>query len=283
MPLTIVTKPSNDSQFFEKVCLPEALEQYKFLQKLGLKSEIGLFTIKLTCQGYMHKVTLSVSASSLMKKPINQFDSMDKNACLEVSHEIFKMTKSIGVGTPSITKAAYDVTKMVDSDYIGSGPGYFYAKSKNSPNEEAADVQKVVEVQKSADVQKAAKFFNKKTLRSMPRVFLRNADMLGQPVNGTDSASVYYVAALSPSVKVAIRFIGKGLSFRVEGTISDKDRKNLMENGFTPKMKDHKENHWSLQLIAEPKHRSRALGALLMGLGLEFTQQVNSIYLVDEK
>lgn len=99
-----------------------------------------------------------------------------------------------------------------------------------------------------------------------PQVKLSKATMLFQPVSSTSSGSTYYVVALNPNLKIAARYKGTSLSVRAEGDIN-KYHDKLVEVGFSISSGG---SHASFHCEAEGCLWKKAIGAAILGLGLDF-------------
>jgi hypothetical protein len=103
---------------------------------------------------------------------------------------------------------------------------------------------------------------------------LRDATVLGQPVYGTSAGSVYWLVAKSPTLKLAARLQhgGGSISVRAEGDLTEKEKQLLVQAGFSAN-KDYLSMHMSCDGIPHGK----VVGALLMGIGLEFEEQIATV------
>lgn len=101
---------------------------------------------------------------------------------------------------------------------------------------------------------------------------LATASKLLQPVKGTSLGVVYYTIALSDNLRLAVRKISSPanrVSFRVEGTATPAEKVKLQEAGMIQST-----GYWSMHLECEDVSMARVVGAFLMGLGINFNQQV---------
>jgi hypothetical protein len=101
---------------------------------------------------------------------------------------------------------------------------------------------------------------------------LAAAGKMYQPVRGTSAGSVYAVVAMSESMKVAVRVGPEKLSVRVEGSCVGlpATSKKLVEMGF----QQSKGSHYSMHMNCGNVPIERVIGAVLAGLGMEFTTPV---------
>jgi hypothetical protein len=102
---------------------------------------------------------------------------------------------------------------------------------------------------------------------------LKNALLLGQPVLGTSPSSVYYTVAMSQRIKMAIRLSGGTMSVRVEGKPTEAEVKTLAAAGLS----GHSSKHYSMHLNVDDVPPARVLGALLLGIGIEFDDQLTTM------
>lgn len=106
--------------------------------------------------------------------------------------------------------------------------------------------------------------------KKMSKVELLYATNIYQRVQGTSSGSTYICVAISQDMRVAVRFKGTNnttVSIRAEGN-TEKYKKNLETAGLDIKDDKYASVHLNCdsQLLA-----TRAVGAVLMGMGIEFT------------
>ena len=103
---------------------------------------------------------------------------------------------------------------------------------------------------------------------SLPKVKLKDATALYQPVDGTSSTSIYICVGTAGALKFAARRKNESLSIRVEGPVAaHKDA--LVAAGFNEEYiaKGYTSVHFhGIDLLMQ----QRALGAVLMGTGLAF-------------
>jgi hypothetical protein len=131
--------------------------------------------------------------------------------------------------------------------------------------------EKVVKMQisKSAKVKVPKGCFDTSKMLTAPTVTMMEATKLYQPVRGTSSGSRYFMFAISPALRVAVRWkstpSSEGLALRVEGS--------GLTNPYTVKMLEQigldkkSDTHMSAHLTAANDIEARkALGALLFAL-----------------
>lgn len=108
----------------------------------------------------------------------------------------------------------------------------------------------------------------------LPKVKLRDAEAVGQPVGGTGSSSTYYVIALTPTLRMAARLVpGENkLSVRVEGAVTPAEQKTLLAMGVE-KTSDH---HWSCHFFLDKVPLERVIGAVVFGSGFDWIDKVEN-------
>jgi len=108
------------------------------------------------------------------------------------------------------------------------------------------------------------------------KVKLIDATKMYQPVEGTSSGSTYHCIAIAGLLKFAARRKGQDLSIRVEGPV-EKFADELVAAGFNdtylPKGYTSVHFHGVDDMLAQ-----RALGAVLMGTGLEFATPIPHLH-----
>jgi hypothetical protein len=108
-----------------------------------------------------------------------------------------------------------------------------------------------------------------KEMKTMPTVKLRDAYGLYQPVQGTSAGSRYYVVAGNDELKVAARWVGGSLSIRIEGPkINQHAAKVAAVFGAVHAKQLYASLH--LDVGNDPVLANKALGAVLLGLGVPF-------------
>lgn len=100
---------------------------------------------------------------------------------------------------------------------------------------------------------------------------LKDATELYQSVGGTSPGAVYHSVAICTDLKIAARYKNKTLSVRFEGDIK-KYKSNLVEAGIgVPNSKPYASMHLD---IGDKVLAQKALGAIIVGLGVPFTTSV---------
>lgn len=110
--------------------------------------------------------------------------------------------------------------------------------------------------------------FDKAKLKSAEPIKLRDATMLYQPVRGSSPNSRYFLVAANKDLRIAARYKGNSLSVRIEGPAWEKYAEKISECGFDHVAVD--KGYASLHLhVVNHVVASKALGAILMGIGIE--------------
>lgn len=123
--------------------------------------------------------------------------------------------------------------------------------------------------------------FPQAKMLSYPTVMLRDATQMYQPVNGTSPGSRYFVVAGSNDVRVAARYTNKKLSVRIEGPGLLKFKKEVDGVGMTF---GDASSYASMHLNADTHViAGKALGAILMGLGIPMTSPLPNINVIAGK
>jgi hypothetical protein len=110
--------------------------------------------------------------------------------------------------------------------------------------------------------------FDLAKLKTAPAVKLRDATKLYQPVSGSSAGSRYYVVAGNNDIRVAARLKGKALSVRIEGPNFVNAKKAIAGVGFQV---NEASAYASMHLnVEDDVLAAKTVGALLMGLGVQF-------------
>lgn len=104
------------------------------------------------------------------------------------------------------------------------------------------------------------------------KVPLAHATELLQKVRGTDASSTYYAVALSDRMKVGARVKNTALSLRLEGPMSEMDKKKAESVGFLQSSQGHLSVHIDCKNV--PPHA--VLGGMLFRLGVSFPHIVTN-------
>lgn len=107
------------------------------------------------------------------------------------------------------------------------------------------------------------------------RVRLEEATELYQPVFGTDPQSKYYVVGIADGLKVAARIASDNVSLKVVGTRINEIKDRLTSLGFSGKEK----GHWSAHITCSHTTPSKLIGAVLLGLGVEFETGIPNVHI----
>ena len=106
-----------------------------------------------------------------------------------------------------------------------------------------------------------------KTTKALPLVF---ATKLYQPVKGSSKGSRYFVAGISPELRVAARYQGGSLSVRVEGENWEAHKSLVDDVGLDLA---NKGNYASAHMpINDPVLAAKTLGCILAGLSVKGVQ-----------
>jgi hypothetical protein len=100
---------------------------------------------------------------------------------------------------------------------------------------------------------------------------LADATAIGQRVRGTSPDSVYIVTAVSPTVRLAMRTKNGQLSVRAEGTPTNGEITSMKKFGLT-EGSSSEGSYWSMHMSLGGVPVARVIGAVLMGLGIDFMQ-----------
>ena len=123
--------------------------------------------------------------------------------------------------------------------------------------------------------------FDSNKVHTAEPVQLAEAVALYQPVRGTSANSRYFLVAANDYLRIGARWRPKhnSLSIRIEGEGFTKHKKNITEAGFEPK-KDYASLH--LACTTETVAR-KALGAVIMGLGVTIETPIPDLSVIAEK
>ena len=110
---------------------------------------------------------------------------------------------------------------------------------------------------------------------------LWSADRMYQPVSASTPGKRYYVVALCKALRIAAKYHSNELSVRIEGPLLEENVKTLVKvfpNASTGK------NYCSLHLsCSDEEIASRALGAILMGSGVDWETPLPKLELIKNK
>jgi hypothetical protein len=269
------------------------------------KFEVGVAFFAVTIKGmaatngkeFAYGATLSANTSSLMKGKV---DTAVKSACAKsldemlLNAEKFLLDTGANLGIPPGGKSfSFQPTvnvKFSGKDAVPSG--------KEMPADPPGTASGNMAIPKSGPYSKAAaeaaKANAEAEMQGMPFkvtpeakvkpvvmpdgvVALKDAVALGQKVKGTDSTSVYRCMAINPVVKLAARVQsiadGHSISIRAEGNYNPQVRKAMVAAGMTASTAGHYSIHFQSQGVP----CARVIGAFLMGLGIEFEDQIKTL------
>lgn len=254
MPVEIKMKAHPDTTndlLFDLLLPPVEMEGYNTLKAAGVNFKVNFYAViaDLSKFGLQNEsVVLPVSTTGLLKGSVDDAAKKVASDCLiALVKAVFKKLsesalQKVADTSPFSTKGEGKVEK-------GTPPLQSIAKpepTKPSPP---------------------------KPIPTKP-IKLAEATILCQPVKGTSDGSVYYVVAISPSVKMAARIKKNGtISFRIEGKPSKEEVNLIQMSGMTPSGS----SHWSIHFDPLSVPVARCVGAFIMGLGINFTEQITSI------
>ena len=110
-------------------------------------------------------------------------------------------------------------------------------------------------------------YFDPQTLKSAPTIKLRDATRMYEPVQGSSPNSRYFLVAANQDLRIAARYKGTSLSVRIEGPSWAKHKHQIAACGFDNVQVD--KGYASIHLhVGDPITASKALGAILLGLGM---------------
>jgi hypothetical protein len=121
----------------------------------------------------------------------------------------------------------------------------------------------------------AAKAFATEIDNTDPKVKLKDADHMYQPVSGTSEASTYFCIGIAGDLRFAARRQDQALSIRVEGPVIEYSNKLIaagFNEGYITKGYTSVHFHGIDDLLAQ-----RALGAVLAGTGLDFSTPMPNV------
>lgn len=243
MPVEIKMKSNVDTkdQLFTLLLSAADTANYKVLKAAGVNFQVNFYAVvaDLSKFGFQNEsVVLPASTTGLLKGTVDE--QVKKIASVQLSALINTILNKLPVTT----------VKQASEAIISSA-------TKGAEE----------------SVQSIAKPKPSKPIPTEP-VKLITADTLCQPTKGTSGGSIYYVVALSPSVKMAARIKKHGtISFRIEGTPSKEEVKKIQEAG----MVQSGPSHWSVHFDSVNVPIARCVGAFILGLGINFTEQITSI------
>jgi hypothetical protein len=164
-----------------------------------------------------------------------------------ILHEVDKLMK---LPTPAKPVGALDLLPKE------AKPNVHVTKKQPEPEPKAAQV-----------VASAWPMYPKESIKSGPKIKLRDAHKMYQPVFGTSTGSRYYLVAGNEDIRIAARYVGSQLSVRIEGPNLEKYKAQIEATGINPKAgESHASIH--LEVGGDDMLASKSLGAILLGLGL---------------
>lgn len=165
---------------------------------------------------------------------------------------------------PTFSSKALDMLNEIEQSVSTDMKAYVEGDVEATLAIEAAIEKLDAEVAQSAV---AFGTFPEHQIKKADTVPLLSATMLYQPVDGTSSR--YYAVALSSNLRVAARYDAGTLSCRVEGAAFDKFKDHIKAAGFDIKSNTYASVH--LACNHDDVLAAKALGALIVGLNIQFT------------
>ena len=149
----------------------------------------------------------------------------------------------------------------------------------------AKTIDEIVEatVKAQASAQTAWPQFDLGKLKTGELVKLRDATMMYQPVHGSSTASRYFVVAANKDIRVAARWKGSALSIRIEGPGLDQHVGSIKACGFDNVNQGKAYASLHLEVGLDQVLASKALGAVLLGLGLPLETPIPRLELIKDK
>ena len=125
--------------------------------------------------------------------------------------------------------------------------------------------------------------FDLAKLKTGEQVKLRDATMMYQPVHGSSGGSRYFVVAANKDIRVAARWKGSALSIRIEGPGLDQHVGSIKACGFDNVNASKAYASLHLEVGSDQVLASKALGAVLLGLGLPLETPIPRLELIKDK
>lgn len=252
--MAVIVKASNYN-FLQKVGVPEA--SIAELKVAGIKVSLGYKDFALVSA---HNVKLSQGALPLSSNEIMKgLGTAQQHAETLVAVE--KAVNAALAKNPSES----DLAPM--SLDLGSP---VFAKSKPAPSAmpKAVKVDPATVLEAMATDAKAEESVS--ALKEAAVISLRDATKMYQRVNGSSGGSVYVAVALNKQIKVAARIHGAVLDVRVEGSISPQIKNKLAAQGLSAKGDEGEIKYMSAHFNCGKVLPERVMGALLVGIGIQF-------------
>lgn len=278
--MTVNLKMKNQTEIFEKLVgggsNDSTLKSFKtHVENGNIKVEVGFWAITLDFPNHSQPkigANLPVSVTQIMK---GNADPATTAICANTAVELMKAgLKAVGAGAMAEftagAKASEFDAELTGKPDIAPMPNPNVSVPKNvSKGASAVAKAKYDALKKNGEAVKAAAALN-------DPIKLRDAVDLGQAVYGTSKGSIYWTIAVSERVKIAARIVPSGvnatLSLRAEGLPNQQEQSLLLATG----MSKSAEGHWSMHLECGSVPVARVVGAWLMGVGIDFDQQVTA-------
>jgi hypothetical protein len=123
--------------------------------------------------------------------------------------------------------------------------------------------------------------FDMKALKTAAPIKLRDATQMYQPVKGSSPNSRYFLVAANDDLRIAARYKGASLSVRIEGPAWEKHSPSIKACGFDNVQPE--QGYASIHLhVADPVIAGKALGAILLGLGVELQTPIPNLAVIKD-
>jgi len=237
------------------------------IQEKGISVSLTTKQLKLVCPETKKTSTVNVSINLLGKAKNGTLTPVDKEGYQVLLADAVGKIIAADPNEPSDV----DVEALLKEwNQTQVPPASGHNSAPKPPPEPSPTVYKdVVEPAKSPKM--PAPMTVKEATAAVP-IPLRDATRLYQPVKSTSEGSRYYLIAARKDLRMAVRILGDKVSCRVEGKGIEGHVSRLQEAGFATHIGDGTKPHYaSVHVVADgPTKRHKTLGALVMGLGLDF-------------
>lgn len=252
-------KKSAHEALFSKLLTSEADKELLVEVTVNTNAEyvVGFYNVSVSFVYGGHKGDLSIelpaTTTAIMK---GQVDSVVLTTCQSMLRTMLEKVKAIATGDMIAPKKMPKIGAIEALDEVGAAEAPPAKKPKASP----FMVPPAVAAKPSPPQMPAA---------TGNVVKLSEALAVGQKVQGTSAGSIYHTVAVNDRVKIAMRLTSGKVSVRAEGAPTKKEQECLSNVG----MSNHGK-YWSMHLSLEDVPPARTVGALLMGMGIEFDHQL---------
>lgn len=262
----------NSSNFFTKLGINPLLVSQ--MQATGIETQLGFFDLRFVKNGSSLAHVKLVRSTNEIMKGLPSFSEMDA---------IRKSVESgLKLALDNAPAGLSDAQKNALLDKVlAESKGKVSAGTPASAGQTAADFDKVISQMHA--VAEGMKVTPTKVVKaavadilSKPTVALKDAEMMYQPVRGTDPSSRYFVIAMNERVKVAARVANGKVSVRVEGALTAEELNGLLGSGLT----NHEGKYLSAHFTYGNVNPNRVIGAVLLGCGVDFTTPLPDLSLI---